>query len=285
MTEESNSHPLPDRAGDHAGSDEFSEMTLRVGGELRRPAPEDAVTLLKERRARQTRHRIMAAGGAVAVLLVAILGVVRLTRDPEQLAADESQSPPATTIATTLTAAATTSTGAATTTTVTALSPEIQWALDYTGGMGGTASGEPVRIGVRTSGDVGARLGVDAAVALINDQLGGLGGRPVEVVECASIGNEAECASQFATDDSIIAVIGGDSPPAEFFGGMGTSRPMLLTFAGDPSLVDGMTVDEIPGFVPRSDGSLNVLAPVEFAIERLDSDRRGGSDAGHVRSA
>jgi branched-chain amino acid transport system substrate-binding protein len=61
--------------------------------------------------------------------------------------------------------------------------------LDYVGGPGGAASGDPIRIGYINQ-DGGAIVvsgvhddGVDFAVQYINEQAGGIGGRPIEIVQ------------------------------------------------------------------------------------------------------
>ena len=88
-----------------------------------------------------------------------------------------------------------------------------EWFLDYTGGTAGAAEGEPYRIGFPHSsapfpeGDEAA----EAAVELINSELGGVGGRPLELVTCdlAVPEDGAKCGAQFANDDSIDLVVSG----------------------------------------------------------------------------
>src|SRR4030095_692249 len=62
--------------------------------------------------------------------------------------------------------------------------------LGYVGGPGGAASGDPIRIGYINQ-DGGSIVvssthddGVDFAVQFINEQAGGIGGRPIEIVQC-----------------------------------------------------------------------------------------------------
>ena len=88
-----------------------------------------------------------------------------------------------------------------------------QWFLDYIGGTEGPAEGEPYRIGFAHSstqfpeGDRAA----DAAIELINSELGGVGGRPLELVRCEMAVPEdgAKCGAQFANDDEIDLVVSG----------------------------------------------------------------------------
>ena len=60
------------------------------------------------------------------------------------------------------------------------------WAIEYTGGSAGAASGEPVRIGYANTEAIipEATVGARAAVEYVNAELGGIQGRPIELVEC-----------------------------------------------------------------------------------------------------
>ena len=62
-------------------------------------------------------------------------------------------------------------------------------AVAYTGGTAGAATGEPYIVGYvnqegGTPGFPEASIGVDAAVWYINNFLGGIGGRPIELAKC-----------------------------------------------------------------------------------------------------
>lgn len=81
------------------------------------------------------------------------------------------------------------------------------------------ASAAPVKIGFTNvdSGPIGAlpelHAAADAAVALINTELGGVGGRPIELVPCIlsnplSADEAQACGRQFAAAD-VVAVLGG----------------------------------------------------------------------------
>lgn len=88
-----------------------------------------------------------------------------------------------------------------------------EWMLEYTGGTAGEAEGEPYRIGFAHStgffpeGDPAA----DAAVEFVNSELGGVGGRPLELVRCDvdSPQDGASCGARFANDESIDLVVTG----------------------------------------------------------------------------
>lgn len=88
-----------------------------------------------------------------------------------------------------------------------------EWALEYTGGTAGEAEGEPYRIGFAHSSDFFPEgdQAADAALEFINGELGGVGGRPLELVRCpiASPEDGAACGAELANDDSIDLVVGG----------------------------------------------------------------------------
>lgn len=87
------------------------------------------------------------------------------------------------------------------------------WALAYTGGTSGPADGEPIRIGYVNQEDLfpEATIGVDAAAAYLNAELGGFDGRPVELVRCKITVEEdgQRCGTQLANDDSVRIVLTG----------------------------------------------------------------------------
>ena len=83
-------------------------------------------------------------------------------------------------------------------------------------GEANAASGDPIKIGVITSGqtqafDTSAEIDAAEAVAkYANDYLGGLAGRPIEIVSCEEGGTPAggqECGNQFV-QEGVAAVVG-----------------------------------------------------------------------------
>ena len=89
----------------------------------------------------------------------------------------------------------------------------------YVGGSGpADASLEPIKIGyisqeggpveVGPTNDDGVEIGVE----FINEQAGGIGGHPIELVTCYIASTEEEgqqCGQQMANDEGIVAVIEG----------------------------------------------------------------------------
>jgi len=87
------------------------------------------------------------------------------------------------------------------------------WALKYTGGKAGAASGKPFKVGYVSQDTIlpEATVGAKAAVAYINAQLGGIGGRPIQLVECQIVTPEdgQKCGTKLANDPDIKLVITG----------------------------------------------------------------------------
>lgn len=87
------------------------------------------------------------------------------------------------------------------------------WALEYVGGAAGAATGDPYRIGFGHSSDFFPEgdIAAQAAVDFVNAELGGVGGRPLELVSCnlAAPEDGARCGAEFANDAAIDLVIGG----------------------------------------------------------------------------
>lgn len=106
----------------------------------------------------------------------------------------------------------------------------------YTGGRRGEATGEPVRIGYvnqegGTPSFAEATFGADAAVDLVNRELGGADGRPIELVKCTVRAEEdgLTCAQKMLADDRIAVVLTG----AMFAG----NQPLLDALKGRKPVV------------------------------------------------
>lgn len=88
-----------------------------------------------------------------------------------------------------------------------------EWGVEFIGGTAGEASGEPYKIGFAHSSDFFPEgvTGAEAAVEWINSELGGVGGRPLQLVTCnvAAPEDGARCGAELANDDEIDLVIGG----------------------------------------------------------------------------
>ncbi len=127
--------------------------------------------------------------------------------------------------------------------------PALLWALDYTGGPGGEAAGEPIKLGIATNTSLFPQVGdgTDVAVEFVNEQLGGVGGRPIELVTCAAVAAEdgAGCGAQFANDDDIVlamvgAMLAGNE---EFYAAISGIKPGYGL--GPLGLADFTTTDSV----------------------------------------
>jgi len=117
-------------------------------------------------------------------------------------------------------------------------------ALEFVGGTSDKPSGEPVTIGwVNNEGGEPsipeASVGMRAAVDVINEKLGGIQGRPVEISECLIVSAEEEgtkCAQQFLNDDSVKLVVVGPVQfgAASFYASMGGKKPVIGAIASNP---------------------------------------------------
>jgi branched-chain amino acid transport system substrate-binding protein len=109
----------------------------------------------------------------------------------------------------------------------------------YVGGEGpADTSLEPVKIGYfnQQGGQVEVSntnvIGVEIAAQYINEEAGGIGGRPLEVVTCYVANTEEEgqqCGLQFANDDEIVAVLSGPTfiGTESFYAALAGSKPVV----------------------------------------------------------
>jgi branched-chain amino acid transport system substrate-binding protein len=147
------------------------------------------------------------------------------------------------------------------------------WALEYTGGTAGEASGDPVRIGYANAEAVvpESTVGVEAAVEYVNAELGGVQGRPIELVECQISTPEdgARCGAQFANDDSIVMVLTGAIVfgNGEFYGALNGTRPVLI---GTGGTIEDFTTTAGVSYTAGATGV--VLGLAQFVIEELEPE-------------
>ena len=103
----------------------------------------------------------------------------------------------------------------------------------------------------------------------INEVAGGIGGRPIEIVQCFIANAEEEgqqCGQQFANDEDMVAVISGPTVTGTqaFYAGLAESKPV----------VHGVSVSPVdlqqPNVAALNGGAAYVLAPfATFAKEVL----------------
>jgi branched-chain amino acid transport system substrate-binding protein len=165
------------------------------------------------------------------------------------------------------------------------------WALDYTGSPGGAAEGDPIRIGYANSEFFSpeASLGLRAAVEYVNAELGGAGGRPLEIVECplTAAADGAACGAQFANDDSIALVLTGTLVVGnkELYDAINGNKPLIIG--------NGVTVDDFvtPAGQSYTAGAVGVVAGMtKFILEEFQpqtvaivaNDNAGGQAGANV---
>ena len=121
------------------------------------------------------------------------------------------------------------------------------WALDYTGGPGGAATGEPIRIGVASNASFFPEIeeGAEIAADFATEQLGGVDGRPIELETCLVVTAEdgATCGAQFANDDDIVLVVTGSmlAGNEDLFASVAGSKPAYVV---DPVTVADYTATD-----------------------------------------
>src|SRR5262245_12932344 len=165
------------------------------------------------------------------------------------------------------------------------------WALAYPGSPGGAAQGDPIRVGYANSEIFApeATVGVRAAVEYVNAELGGAGGRPIELVECPvnTLEDGASCGAQFANDDSIALVLTGTlvAGNKELYDAINGNKPLIIG--------NGVTVDDFttPAGQSYTAGAVGVVAGMaKFALEEFQpqtvaivaNDNAGGQAGANV---
>ncbi len=178
---------------------------------------------------------------AAAVLIAAGCG------DDSGDAADDTTAPVETSAPTAETSAAAAETSAP--------AEETDVVTDYAAYVGGSgaadASLEPIKVGyISQEGgpiEVGPTHddGVEIGVTFINEQAGGIGGHPIELVKCYIASTEEEgqqCGQQMANDDSIVAVVEGP---------IVVGAESMFAALGDKPVISGVSVNAVDTVQPK----------------------------------
>lgn len=137
--------------------------------------------------------------------------------------------------------------------------------------------GPPVRVGfLNPSGGAvpqpGADTGAEAAVDYINGELGGIGGRPIEVVSCdtdTTPEKATSCANTFV-EEGVVAVMDG-------FNLSSSATLPVLTAAGIP-LVGMIPFDSVTG--SKAEGRVFFAGPqAAFLVGALQAFKQTGKDS------
>ncbi|HVU72665.1 MAG TPA: ABC transporter substrate-binding protein [Mycobacteriales bacterium] len=207
------------------------------------------------------RARVLASASAVAALLVVTA-----------CSSSTSKSTPGgSTTSSAATSAAAPTTGAATSAAAGgAVDDNNAWALAYTGGTAGAASGEPYKIGYVSQDNFlpQATVGANAARDYINAELGGVGGRPIDLVECSVTSPEdaTTCGSKLANDSSIQLVIVGamNVGNKELYAAIGGKKAILV---GNALATEDFVTPDAVSYTSGSPGVLIGMA--QFAAVDL----------------
>lgn len=146
----------------------------------------------------------------------------------------------------------------------------------YTGSQAGRATGEPIRLGfVNSENGAGTfpeyTVAMTDAVRLLNEELGGIKGRPVELEKCHpdDAAQAEQCAQKFAADPTLVGVLHGaiDSDTAAFHRVLSPKLPLL---GGLPlQLPDA----QAPNAHYFSSGQFGALGVVTYARQYARADK------------
>jgi branched-chain amino acid transport system substrate-binding protein len=111
------------------------------------------------------------------------------------------------------------------------------------------ASGEPIKVGIVSDGkgptiDYSPEIpSQDAAVKYINEYLGGIDGRPIEIDRCITLHTPAgatDCANQMVRDGVVAVIQNIGNNTGLTYKGLG-DIPYFVYSSGDPSVIKGET--------------------------------------------
>ncbi|MEM9517144.1 MAG: hypothetical protein AAGA42_20015 [Actinomycetota bacterium] len=151
---------------------------------------------------------------------------------------------------------------------------ELQWAIDYIGATPGPVDGDTVKVGVAGAFDF-LQLqddGAQVAVDFVNAQLGGVGGRPVELALCniAAPEDGGACAAEFANDPDVVAVLaaGALDGTADLYAGLAGQKPVLQSA---PLGIADFTTDAAPSYNAGALGAASALGlfALDFAPQTV----------------
>ena len=142
----------------------------------------------------------------------------------------------------------------------------IAHAVEYVGGTAGAASGDPYVIGYvnqegGTPGFPEASIGIDSAVWFVNNFLGGVGGRPIELAKCIVTKEEdgQKCAQEMLANDAVQVVITGAmlNGNAPLLDGLKDKKPVYIS---NPLTTPEFLATDAFAFTPGSPGVVAGLA-------------------------
>jgi branched-chain amino acid transport system substrate-binding protein len=135
----------------------------------------------------------------------------------------------------------------------------------YTGVPPGKATGNPIKIGFVNADSQELTIATDEAIRAVNDQFGGVKGRPIQLVKCvvSKAADAQQCAQQFVADPAMVAVLQG-TMDVEVQGFHAALSPKIPVLGGLPlALADAGA----PNAYYLSSGQFGALGAVTFAKE------------------
>jgi branched-chain amino acid transport system substrate-binding protein len=151
--------------------------------------------------------------------------------------------------ATTAAPSATTAAASGATTTAASASSGSKTVTDYAAYVGGSGAAKadlkPIKVGYISQEGGPVQVGptnddgVDIAAKFLNEQAGGIGGHPVEVVKCYIASTEEEgqqCGQKMANDKDIVAVLEGP---------IVVGAESMFAALGDKPVVSGVSVNAV----------------------------------------
>jgi ABC-type branched-subunit amino acid transport system substrate-binding protein len=148
--------------------------------------------------------------------------------------------------------------------TASALSREsLSTVAQYTGVPPGKATGQPIKIGFVNADSQELTIATDEIVRAVNEQFGGVKGRPLQLVKCVVTKSEEAqtCAQQFVADPAMVAVVQG-TMDVDVLGFHTTLSPKLPVLGGLPLAVADAGA---PNSYYLSSGQFGGLGAVTFA--------------------
>jgi branched-chain amino acid transport system substrate-binding protein len=139
------------------------------------------------------------------------------------------------------------------------------------------ASGEPVKVGLISDGpngvtDMAIEMDVaDAAVQYFNEHHSGIGGRPIELVTCASETDPArsvDCANQMVEENVVGVIVGALSAAENVWAPLDEAQIPVMFYAVNSAQ---MLTDPDSTFILSNPGSATVGTPISAAQDAGES--------------
>jgi branched-chain amino acid transport system substrate-binding protein len=173
-----------------------------------------------------------------------------------------------------------------------------RWAAEFTNGPGIEATGDPILFGYVHDAELSPRHlpAATAAIDYINEQLGGVDGRPLELVSCDpsvprveteidpetmdEIDVEISCEVDFTGDDKLVVVVSQTSiENAELYDALADKKPVLVASPGNVAeLTTATTTSYLAGMLTTGGMGIWALSLELNSAVGLFTDNVAGRD-------